>query len=92
MRATHLEGFGGPGRLKRVEISRPEPKTDEVPIEVRAGGVNYADTQQALGKDPTFGRELPFVPGVEWLESSGSWERGSRTSRLATASRAIRLW
>jgi NADPH:quinone reductase-like Zn-dependent oxidoreductase len=36
MRAVQLEGFGGSGSLKLVDMSRPEPKADEILIEETA--------------------------------------------------------
>jgi NADPH2:quinone reductase len=65
MRAIQLLGFEGSKSLKLVDITPPAPGANELLIEVKAAGINYADTQQALGKYPTYGQELPFVPGFE---------------------------
>jgi NADPH:quinone reductase len=64
MRAVQLQKFGGPEVLEMVEIDRPVPTGHEVLIEIKAIGVNYADTARREGqyvvKTP-----LPFIPGAE---------------------------
>jgi NADPH:quinone reductase len=64
MKAVQLQKFGGPEVLEIVEIDRPVPTGREVLIEIKAIGVNYADTARREGqyvvKTP-----LPFIPGAE---------------------------
>jgi NADPH:quinone reductase len=64
MKAVQLQKFGGPEVLEIVEIARPVPTGREVLIEIKAIGVNYADTARREGqyvvKTP-----LPFIPGAE---------------------------
>ncbi len=64
MRAIQFTEYGGPDVLKTVEIEKPKPTGHEVLIEVKAVGVNYADTARREGqyvvKTP-----LPFIPGAE---------------------------
>lgn len=64
MKAVQLQEYGGPEVLKMVEIERPIPTGREVLIEIKAIGVNYADTARREGqyvvKTP-----LPFIPGAE---------------------------
>lgn len=64
MKAVQLQEYGGPEVLEIVEIERPVPKGREVLIEIKAIGVNYADTARREGqyvvKTP-----LPFIPGAE---------------------------
>jgi NADPH:quinone reductase len=64
MKAVQLQKFGGPEVLEMVEIDRPVPTGREVLIEIKAIGVNYADTARREGqyvvKTP-----LPFIPGAE---------------------------
>ncbi|NYE09209.1 NADPH2:quinone reductase [Bacillus niacini] len=64
MKAIQLQEYGGPEVLKMVEIERPVPKGREVLVEIKAIGVNYADTARREGqyvvKTP-----LPFIPGAE---------------------------
>jgi NADPH:quinone reductase len=64
MKAIQLKKYGGPEVLEVVEIEKPVPAGHEVLIEIRAIGVNYADTARREGqyvvKTP-----LPFIPGAE---------------------------
>ncbi|MEH6996118.1 NADPH:quinone oxidoreductase family protein [Neobacillus drentensis] len=64
MKAVQLQKFGGPEVLEIIEIDRPVPIGREVLIEIKAIGVNYADTARREGqyvvKTP-----LPFIPGAE---------------------------
>jgi NADPH:quinone reductase len=64
MKAVRLQKYGGPEVLEMVEIERPLPTGREVLIEIKAIGVNYADTARREGqyvvKTP-----LPFIPGAE---------------------------
>jgi NADPH:quinone reductase len=64
MKAIQLQEYGGPEVLMMVEIESPVPKGREVLVEIKAIGVNYADTARREGqyvvKTP-----LPFIPGAE---------------------------
>ncbi|MBS1843300.1 MAG: zinc-binding dehydrogenase [Actinobacteria bacterium] len=64
MRAVLATGPGGPEMLRVAEIAAPQAACDEVEIEVRAAGVNFADLHQL---DDTYlvGTTFPFVPGSE---------------------------
>ncbi|MFF4504330.1 NADP-dependent oxidoreductase [Streptomyces sp. NPDC001401] len=57
MRAISQDVLGGPEVLKAVELERPEPRTNEVLVRVRAAGVNPTDwkhraTGGLLGEPP----------------------------------------
>ncbi len=64
MKAIRLTEYGGPEVLHVVEMEKPVPTGHEVLIEIKAIGVNYADTARREGqyvvKTP-----LPFIPGAE---------------------------
>jgi NADPH:quinone reductase len=64
MKAIQFTEYGGPEVLKLVELERPKPTGRQVLIEIKAIGVNYADTARREGRYviPT---PLPFVPGAE---------------------------
>ncbi len=64
MKAIRFEEFGGPEVLKLMDIEKPQIGEREVLVEVKAIGVNFADTARRQGKYvvPT---ELPFIPGAE---------------------------
>ena len=64
MRAVQVSEFGGPDVLREEDLPVPEPGPDQVLIEVRRAGINFADTHQRT--DSYLSRsELPFVPGTE---------------------------
>jgi NADPH:quinone reductase-like Zn-dependent oxidoreductase len=61
MRAISQDVLGGPEVLKEVQVPRPEPRTNEVLVRVRAAGVNPTDWKhRATGG---FLGEPPFVLG-----------------------------
>lgn len=64
MKQIKFEQYGGPEVLEWIDIEKPEPTDNEVLIEVKAIGVNYADTARREGQYvvPT---KLPYVPGSE---------------------------
>ncbi|SET64513.1 NADPH2:quinone reductase [Oceanobacillus limi] len=64
MKAVQFTEYGGPEVLEVIEMEQPVPRENEVLLEVKAIGVNYADTARREGKYvvPT---KLPFIPGTE---------------------------
>jgi len=64
MRAIQITEFGGPEVLRETELPQPVPGDGEVLIEVRAAGLNFADTHQRTDSYVAKA-ELPFVPGSE---------------------------
>lgn len=64
MRAIQMSEFGGPEVLRLVELPTPQPGPEQVLIEVRHSGVNFADTHVRTN---SYVRKatLPVVPGVE---------------------------
>lgn len=64
MKAIQFTEYGGPNVLTLVDIEKPTPKGHEVLIEIKAIGVNYADTARREGQYvlPT---PLPYIPGAE---------------------------
>jgi NADPH2:quinone reductase len=64
MRAIQITEFGGPEVLAETELPQPEPGEDEVLIEVRRAGLNFADTHQRTDSYVAKA-ELPLVPGSE---------------------------
>jgi NADPH:quinone reductase len=64
MRAIHCVQWGGPDRLRLVDVPDPEPRPGEVRVVVRAAGVNFPDAliiQRKYQLQPA----LPFIPGTE---------------------------
>lgn len=64
MKAIRFEEYGSPEVLQFVDIDIPIVGDQEVLVEIKAIGVNYADTARREGKYvvPT---PLPFIPGAE---------------------------
>ncbi|MDP9116895.1 MAG: NADPH:quinone oxidoreductase family protein [Actinomycetota bacterium] len=64
MRAIQLTEFGGPETLTVRDLPDPVPLEGEQVFEVRAAGVNYADTHQT--EDSYLAKQtLPMIPGGE---------------------------
>ena len=61
MRAIVIKGYGGPEYLAIEERSDPQPKPDQVLIEVTAFGVNHAETHMRKGEWP----EAAEISGIE---------------------------
>jgi NADPH:quinone reductase len=84
MKAVQLSGFAGLDSLKLVEIDRPTPSKDEVLIEVKAAGINFAELEMIRGRYPATG-PLPFTMG---FEASGIVaDLGSRVANLKVGDR-----
>ena len=49
MKAIQAHRFGGPDVLQLDEIADPTPAADEVVVEIKAAGVNPADTYMLGG-------------------------------------------
>src|ERR1700730_7884626 len=64
MKAVQLSGFAGLDSLKLVEINRPTPSKNEVLIQVKAAGINFAELEMIRGGYPA-PRPLPFTMGFE---------------------------
>ncbi|MGI2328707.1 quinone oxidoreductase family protein [Planococcus sp. YIM B11945] len=88
MKVVKFEEYGGPEVLKLVEAEIPKPVEREVIIEVKAIGVNYADTARREGKYvvPT---ELPYVPGSE--VAGVIVETGSGVAKFQKGMRVVAL-
>ena len=67
MKAVRVHELGGPEVLRYEEVEAPEPRADEVLVEVEACGVNYLDIYYRSGFHwgGHHGRDLPYIPGAE---------------------------
>ncbi|TWT04299.1 quinone oxidoreductase [Planococcus sp. CPCC 101016] len=88
MKVIKFEEYGGPEVLQFVEAEKPNPAATEVIIEVKAIGVNYADTARREGKYvvPT---ELPYIPGSE--VAGVIVEVGENVEKFKTGDRVVAL-
>jgi NADPH2:quinone reductase len=64
MKAIHCIEWGGPDRLRLVDLPLPEPAAGQVRIRVAAAGVNFPDAL-IIQKKYQVQPPLPFVPGTE---------------------------
>lgn len=62
MRAIRFHETGGPEVLRVEDVPRPEPRPDEVLIDVRAVGVNPTEVYSRTGDRP---HPLPRIPGAD---------------------------
>jgi NADPH:quinone reductase len=65
MRAIVATRRGGPEVLELQEVPPPQPKEDEVLVNVEAAGLNFADLMAIRGSYAG-GPEPPFIPGREF--------------------------
>jgi NADPH:quinone reductase len=79
MRAIRISEWGGPAVLELVEDAPvPEPRSDELLVEVSRAGVNYADTH-ARENSYLAPYQLPLTPGAEVV---GTTEDGRRVAAM----------
>ncbi|WP_137128350.1 NADPH:quinone reductase [Roseomonas sp. HF4] len=62
MKAIRVDAFGGPEVMRLQEVSDPIPGSGEVVIDIRAAGVNPADTYMRNGAYAIL-PQLPYTPG-----------------------------
>ncbi|WP_449355371.1 quinone oxidoreductase family protein [Virgibacillus natechei] len=88
MKAVQFSEFGGPEVLKVIAKEAPAIGKDEVLIETKAIGVNYADTARRQGSYvvPT---EFPFIPGAEIAGIVA--EVGENVQRVSKGNRVVTL-
>ncbi|KAL9228355.1 hypothetical protein vseg_003945 [Gypsophila vaccaria] len=56
---------GGAAALQHVEVSIPEPKSEEILIKVEAASLNPMDYRIQMGVVPFFPRKFPAIPGTD---------------------------
>src|SRR6476469_4630591 len=89
MRAIVITKPGPPEVLKIVERPVPEPKENEVLINIKAAGVNRSDAAQRRGHYPPPPGASPDILGLEVsgiIESCGAavtqWKKGDKVCAL----------
>jgi len=66
MKTIAIDRFGGPGELKKRGLPRPNPRGDEVLIQVVAAGVSRLDAAACRGEARgTIAVTFPWIPGFE---------------------------
>ncbi|WP_316234246.1 NAD(P)-dependent alcohol dehydrogenase [Bradyrhizobium sp. SZCCHNR1098] len=85
MKAYHVNGHAGAGRLVRVDVRKPEPGNGEVRIRVEAASLNYRDLiiLDRAGQDGLDGR-IPLSDGAGVVDAVGpdvvQWQVGDRVA------------
>jgi NADPH:quinone reductase len=64
MKAIELSGLEGLESLRVVDVEKPHPGANQVLIEVKAAGVNYAEIELTQGRYPAL-KPLPYIMGFE---------------------------
>ena len=64
MKAVTVEEFGEPDVVRYEEVEKPSPGENEVLIETKSAGVNFADTMRRRNQYVER-QTLPFTPGSE---------------------------
>lgn len=65
MKAVHISRSGGPEVLQLAETKKPQPKSGEVLIQVKAAGINRPDVLQRMGRYPAPKDVVADIPGLE---------------------------
>jgi NADPH:quinone reductase-like Zn-dependent oxidoreductase len=66
MKAVVVHEYGGPEVLKYEEVSRPEPKEDQILVRVIAAGVNPVDALIRSGMFAKYDEDVfPIIPGAD---------------------------
>ena len=89
MKAIRVEQYGGPERLRLVDLPIPEPGPGELLIRVEAAGVNFVDVYHRTG---LYQRPLPFTPGREGagvVERVGAGVTGTRPGDRVVSETAV---
>lgn len=86
MKAILCTEWGGPEKLSLGEAEAPSPGPGEVVIDVKAAGVNFADTVLIQGTYQ-LRPDFPFTPGLEVAGTVG--ELGEGVDNVATGDRVV---
>src|SRR5438094_4765615 len=88
MRAVICRAWGPVDDLKLEDVAPPEPGPGQLVIDIKATGVNYADSIMVAGRYQTR-PPFPFSPG---LETAGVvTRRGEGVTRFKTGDRVMAI-
>lgn len=86
MKAAFVTKYGGPDVLKIQKTEIPKPASDQIQIQVKAIGLNFADVLMRTGIYPGTPKP-PFIPGMEF--SGIVSETGTGVSHLKPGDRVM---
>jgi len=75
MKAVVMQAYGGPEVLRLEDVPRPEPKDDEILIQVVAASINPVDVGIRKGYLAELVGKFPIIPGMDVagvVEKAGS--------------------
>jgi len=88
MKAIHLTGYKGFESMQLFEVEKPKPAANEVLLEVKAAGVNFAELELTKGRYG-IAKEPPFIMGFE--AAGVVVELGARVKNLKVGDRITSL-
>jgi NADPH2:quinone reductase len=88
MKAIHLTGYKGFESMQLFEVEKPKPAANEVLLEVKAAGVNFAELELTKGRY-RIAKEPPFIMGFE--AAGVVVELGARVKNLKVGDRITSL-
>jgi len=88
MKAIQLTGYNGFDSMQVVAVEKPKPAANEVLLEVKAAGVNFAELELTKGRY-RIPKEPPFIMGFE--AAGVVVELGARVKNLRVGDRITSL-
>lgn len=82
MRAVVITNHGDPSVLKVVDVEKPEPKSSEILVKIRATSLNRADLMQRMGLYPDPFPGANDIPGLEFAGTVVSCGESVKTWRV----------
>ncbi len=86
MKAVQIEEFGGPEKLRVVDVEEPVAGDGMVVVDVARSGINFADTH-ATRNDYLAEQSLPLIPGAEISWPNRRWTAGGGAAGQRAATR-----
>ncbi len=75
MKAIQINDYGDESVLNYTDVKRPEPKSDEILVRIKAAAINPVDLKIRNGMGKIYGMELPLILGADFagtVEEVGS--------------------
>jgi NADPH:quinone reductase-like Zn-dependent oxidoreductase len=86
MKVLRFGKFGPPSVLRIEEVARPEPRDDEVLVQVKAAAINPSGVKNVAGQ---FHSTLPRTPGRDF---AGVVVAGKKIQGRADVEQRTRVW
>ena len=66
MKAVQIKEYGDESVLKYIKVDRPEPKSNEILVKIKAAAINPVDVKIRDGQGKDWGMQLPLVLGADF--------------------------